>query len=80
MRSRSGGLRVEGGDGHQGPKQAEGVKKLRAEAHERGNLVTTIVGSSGGSGSSWTRRARAPEEGAQVGRLEKQSQELWNVW
>ena len=44
-----------------GPKQAEGVRKLRAEAHVRGNLVTTILGSIGGSGSSWTRRAGAPE-------------------
>ena len=58
----------------------EGVRKLRAEAHGREKLVPTIVGSIGGSGSSWTRRARAPEEGAQVGRLEKQSQELGNVW
>jgi hypothetical protein len=68
-------MRGEGGDGHQGPEAGGG-----GEAHEREKLVTTIVGSIGGSGSSWTRRARAPEERAQVGRLKKQCRELGTIW
>ena len=42
----------------------------------RRQLRSVHVGSNGGSGSSWARRAGAPEVGAQVGHLEKRSQEL----